>query len=135
MNPHAKDPNRLLVVLTTVQKHTNLIGQLQNKWKNLISWKVWLNEIFNRGKGQLGLSLNQDTPSHPHKGVRASGRPQANQNLRKVTHTLKVWERLASHSPTKSSVRYSDVTGSKIFDPGWVGSAIYGLDLNLENFP
>jgi len=30
---------------------------------------------------------------------------------------------------------FSDRSGSKIFDRGWVGSAIYGLDLNLENFP
>jgi len=29
----------------------------------------------------------------------------------------------------------SDGSGSKIFDPGQVGSAIYGLGLNLENFP
>jgi len=27
-------------------------------------------------------------------------------------------------------------TGQKNFDPGWVGSAIFGLiDLGLENFP
>jgi len=29
----------------------------------------------------------------------------------------------------------SDGSGSKFFDPGRVGSAIYGLGLNLENFP
>jgi len=29
----------------------------------------------------------------------------------------------------------SDGSGSNIFDPGQVGSAIYGLGLNLENFP
>jgi len=28
----------------------------------------------------------------------------------------------------------SDGSGSKIFDLGWVGSAIYGLGLNLEIF-
>jgi len=28
----------------------------------------------------------------------------------------------------------SDGSGSKIFDPGWVGSAIYDLGLDLENF-
>jgi len=43
------------------------------------------------------------------------------------------------------SLYCSDGSGSKIFDPGrvnflwlgsgWVGSAIYGLGLNLENFP
>jgi len=29
----------------------------------------------------------------------------------------------------------SDGSGSKFFDPGRVGSATYGLGLNLENFP
>jgi len=29
----------------------------------------------------------------------------------------------------------SDGHGSIIFDPGWVGSAIYGLSLGLENVP
>jgi len=31
------------------------------------------------------------------------------------------------------SLPTSDGSGSKFFDPGWVGSAIYGL--GLENFP
>jgi len=34
-----------------------------------------------------------------------------------------------------SWVQTSDGSGSKIFDLGRVGSAIYGLGLNLENFP
>jgi len=29
----------------------------------------------------------------------------------------------------------SDGFGSKIFDLGWVGSAIFGLGMDLENFP
>jgi len=29
----------------------------------------------------------------------------------------------------------SDGSGSKIFDPGWVGSATFGLSLGLEKFP
>jgi len=33
-----------------------------------------------------------------------------------------------------SNLCFSDGHGSKILDPGWVGSAIYGLVLNLENF-
>jgi len=37
-------------------------------------------------------------------------------------------------SPTKD-FKFSDGSGSKIFDPGQVGSAIYGLGLNWENFP
>jgi len=30
---------------------------------------------------------------------------------------------------------FSDGSGSKFFDLGWVGWAIYGLGLNLENLP
>jgi len=33
-----------------------------------------------------------------------------------------------------NEVSSSDGSGTKIFDPGRVGSAIYGLGLNLENF-
>jgi len=40
----------------------------------------------------------------------------------------------------KFPLKISDGSGSKLFDPGrvnylWLGSAIYGLGLNLENFP
>jgi len=61
------------------------------------------------------------------------------------THKLTWIEELAppysSHNPCHQT---SDESGSKLFDPGWVrsifcglgwvGSAIYGLSLSLENF-
>jgi len=50
-----------------------------------------------------------------------------------LSYNLK--KRLALPLIKRISSYSSDGSGSKNFDPGRVGSAIYGLGLNLENFP
>jgi len=46
-----------------------------------------------------------------------------------------IWKSLNIKETILFVLMSSDGSGSKFFDPGWVGSANYGLGLNYKNFP